>query len=268
MGITQFKEIVDLLRSIADSSTANKIATISVVFSGIAVMSSIYFSYKTRRQYIESINPLLSFQLINNAGLLMLTMKNTGQSEAKDIKITFKNITNNGGKTDFMLDKLFENEITLYPNEKVVGHIAIAGANIATEISPVVEVEISYIKGNTKREEYYIRKVCYAGETDNPIEDRLRDINSKLKEISYSNNRMANYFSGDWLLTTDEMDLKPQRNLYQDMKDAKNSIERPEEDLLGRDENGGMRLFQAIDRSKAEKHILGDEMEFRNSHNE
>lgn len=240
MENSHFSEMIDMLQLIAGSSMENKIAMISVIFSGIAVVSSIYFSYKTRRQYIESINPLLSFQIINNAGLLMLIVKNTGQSEAKDIKMAFKNIMNNGDKTEFIPDKLFEHPITLYPNEKVVGHIAESGANISTEISPIVEVEISYIKGNTQKREKYIRKICYTGETDSPIDDRLRDINSRLKEISYSNNRMANYFSGNWLLTIDEMNIQPQRNLYQDMKDVKNNTERSDEKLIGRDENGTM----------------------------
>ena len=96
MDELQFTEVLKLLQTIADSSTANKIAMISVIFSGIAVISSIYFSYKTRRQYIESLNPLLSFQLVNNSGILVLTMKNTGQSEARDIKINFEKIINNG----------------------------------------------------------------------------------------------------------------------------------------------------------------------------
>ena len=53
MDELQFTEVLKLLQTIADSSTANKIAMISVIFSGIAVISSIYFSYKTRRHYIE-----------------------------------------------------------------------------------------------------------------------------------------------------------------------------------------------------------------------
>lgn len=241
MGTNQIEEIINLLRTIADTSNENKIALISVVFSGIAVMSSIYFSYKTRKQYIESMNPLLSFQLIDNAGVLYLTMKNTGQSEAKNIKIVFQGIFNNGDIEEFNLDKLFDDVITLYPNEKVVGRIARTGKNIETEIAPVIDVEISFIKGNTLKQECYIRTISYAGETDNPIEERLRDINSKLKEISNSTNRMANYLSGNWLLTIDEMNLQPQRNLYQDIKDAVNNTDRPNENLLGRDENGRMK---------------------------
>lgn len=241
MNTEKIDEIIKILRAIADTSTSNKIALLSVILSAIAVGSSIYFSYKTRKQYIESLNPLLSFQLVDNCGLLFLTIKNTGQSEAIEIKIIFDEISNNGEETLFDIAKIFKSELTLYPNEKVTGYIAKAGANISTEIAPTVKVYVSYIKGNNKKKTQYSRSICYAGETDNPIEDRLREIGSKLNEISASNNRMANYFSGNWLLTIDELNLQPQRNLYQDIKDGVNNKERPDEDLLGRDKNGRMK---------------------------
>ena len=239
MNTEKIDEIIKILRAIADTSTSNKIALLSVILSAIAVGSSIYFSYKTRKQYIESLNPLLSFQLVDNCGLLFLTIKNTGQSEAIEIKIIFDEISNNGEETLFDIAKIFKSELTLYPNEKVTGYIAKAGANISTEIAPTVKVHVSYIKGNNKKKTQYSRSICYAGETD--IEDRLREIGSKLNEISASNNRMANYFSGNWLLTIDELNLQPQRNLYQDIKDGVNNKERPDEDLLGRDKNGRMK---------------------------
>ena len=241
MNTEKIDEIIKILRAIADTSTSNKIALLSVILSAIAVGSSIYFSYKTRKQYIESLNPLLSFQLVDNCGLLFLTIKNTGQSEAIEIKIIFDEISNNGEETLFDIAKIFKSELTLYPNEKVTGYIAKAGANISTEIAPTVKVHVSYIKGNNKKKTQYSRSICYAGETDNPIEDRLREIGSKLNEISASNNRMANYFSGNWLLTIDELNLQPQRNLYQDIKDGVNNKERPDEDLMGRDKNGRMK---------------------------
>ena len=241
MNTEKIDEIIKILRAIADTSTSNKIALLSVILSAIAVGSSIYFSYKTRKQYIESLNPLLSFQLVDNCGLLFLTIKNTGQSEAIEIKIIFDEISNNGEETLFDIAKIFKSELTLYPNEKVTGYIAKAGANISTEIAPTVKVHVSYIKGNNKKKTQYSRSICYAGETDNPIEDRLREIGSKLNEISASNNRMANYFSGNWLLTIDELNLQPQRNLYRDIKDGVNNKERPDEDLLGRDKNGRMK---------------------------
>ena len=241
MNTEKIDEIIKILRAIADTSTSNKIALLSVILSAIAVGSSIYFSYKTRKQYIESLNPLLSFQLVDNCGLLFLTIKNTGQSEAIEIKIIFDEISINGEETLFDIANIFNSELTLFPNEKVTGYIAKAGANISTEIAPTVKVHVSYIKGNNKKKTQYSRSICYAGETDNPIEDRLREIGSKLNEISASNNRMANYFSGNWLLTIDELNLQPQRNLYQDIKDGVNNKERPDEDLLGRDKNGRMK---------------------------
>ena len=63
MDTEQVNEILRLLKIIADSSTANKIAAISMIVSGIAVLSSIYFSHQTRVQYIESLSPMLSFEL-------------------------------------------------------------------------------------------------------------------------------------------------------------------------------------------------------------
>lgn len=42
-------------------------------------------------------------------------------------------------------------------------------------------------------------------------------------------------------MTFDEMNLQPQRNLYQDIKDGVNNKERPDEGLLGHDENGRMK---------------------------
>lgn len=54
MNIIQFNEIIELLHSISDNSTANIIALVSVIISGIAVLSSTYFSVQTRKQYIDS----------------------------------------------------------------------------------------------------------------------------------------------------------------------------------------------------------------------
>ena len=54
MNTEKIDEIIKILRTIADTSTSNKIALLSVLLSAIAVGSSIYFSYKTRKQYIES----------------------------------------------------------------------------------------------------------------------------------------------------------------------------------------------------------------------
>lgn len=243
MNIEQVNEILRLLKTIADSSTANKIAAISMIVSGIAVLSSIYFNHQTRVQYIESRDPLLSFELNEIKGILFLTIINNGQSYAKDITIVFDTIKNNGEKNKFEIDDIFKEPITLYPTEKITGVVAISGANVVTSIAPIIQIELSYIKGNTKKKDGYTRCITLSEtiDTNNFVEKRLEEIDKTLKQISRSNNRVANYLTGNYLLTVDEMNFYPQRNLYQDIKDGVNNKERPDEFLLGRDENGQMK---------------------------
>ena len=113
MNIIQFNEIIELLHSISDNSTANIIALVSVIISGIAVLSSTYFSVQTRKQYIDSLSPLLSFRLYEKSGYLFLRIENTGQSEATEISLTFKELSNNGEQNKFELDEILKSELTL-----------------------------------------------------------------------------------------------------------------------------------------------------------
>lgn len=244
MSSEQINEILKLLHIIADSSVANKIALISVVISGVAVLSSIYFSHRTRVQYIDGLSPLLSFHLFEKEGFLYMTISNTGHSEADEIEINFEELKRNGEKNKFVIDEIFKNTLTLYPNEQITGCVAISGANIETSIAPMIKVYISYRKGNTKKKVKYSRWICFS---DNPneqnmIQQNLKDIAGKLNEISYSNNRVANYFTGAWLLKIDEVNLQPQRTFHQDIKDAVNNIDRDNEQLIGRDKTGKINI--------------------------
>lgn len=69
------------------------------------------------------------------------------------------------------------------------------------------------------------------------IKDSIREISNRLNEISYSNNRMANYFEGRCLFKFDEINVIPNSSLYDDMKDAFQGMEHNKE-IIGRDENG------------------------------
>ncbi|MGM9926520.1 MAG: hypothetical protein ACI35P_01085 [Bacillus sp. (in: firmicutes)] len=244
MSSEQINEILKLLHIIADSSVANKIALISVVISGVAVLSSIYFSHRTRVQYIDGLSPLLSFHLFKKEGFLYMTIANTGHSEADEIEINFEELKKNGEQNKFVIADIFKNTLTLYPNEQITGCVAISGANIVTSIAPMVKVHISYRKGNTKKKEKYCRWICFSEKPNEQImiEQNLKDIAGKLNEISYSNNRMANYFSGTWLLKNDEVNVQPQRTFHQDIKDAVNNIDRGDEQLIGRDKTGKLNL--------------------------
>lgn len=244
MNEMQVNETLSLLRIIANSSTANKIALISTGISLIAVISSIYFSVKTRKQYLNSLNPLLSFHLASHRGRLYLSVTNTGQSVANNINLIFDNIENNGDKNKIELEDIFKTAFTLYPTETIFGYVAFSGKNMCTKIAPRLHVQISYENGNTHKLEHYSRTICYSEIIDKnkELKDVLTDIHSRLNEISYSNNRMANYFTGQWLLKIDELNVRPSRSLYQDIKDGINNIERTDEKTGGRNENAQLKI--------------------------
>ena len=235
-------KIIYLFKIIADSSIDNKIALMATLISAGALIASIYFNHKTRKQYINSLNPLLSFELRKNMGSLCLMMINTGQSAAKNINISFKKIQNNGEYDTFDIDNNLKNKLDLYPGEKIIGRIARSGENLENIIAPVIEIDLLYENSNMKKIEKYSRKITCTQEIDDmkdieEIKDSIREISNRLNEISYSNNRMANYFEGRCLFKFDEINVIPNSSLYDDMKDAFQGMEHNKE-IIGRDENG------------------------------
>lgn len=239
MKAEQINEIISLLQTIADSSMANKIAFIATLVSACALISSIYFNHKTNVQYLNSLSPLLSCELSEIAGVLYLTISNTGQSKATKIKVSLDRIINNGERNEFVSDDIFKEELELYPNERITGRIAFSGENIVTGIAPVVQMSLNYREGNTQKILKYNRRVCFTRRVENnsDISEKIGDISKKLNEISYSNNRMANYFEGRCLFKSDELNVFPHGSLYQDMKEAFHNVEN-HESAVGRDENG------------------------------
>lgn len=242
MSTAQINEIISLLQVIADSSMANKIAFIAVLVSACALLSSIYFNHKTNVQYLNGLSPLLSCELSENAGILYLTISNTGQSKATKIKVSLERISNNGERNEFVTDAIFKEELELYPNEKITGQIAFSGENLVTRIAPVIQMSLIYREGNTQEIVKYDRKVCFTKNIENneDISEKIGDISKKLNEISHSNNRMANYFEGRCLFKFDELNVFPHSSLYKDMKDAFHNVEHLENEEE-RDENGNIK---------------------------
>ena len=242
MSTVQINEIISLLQTIADSSMANKIAFIATLVSACALLSSIYFNHKTNVQYLNSLSPLLSCELSENAGVLYLAISNTGQSKATKIKVLLNEISNNGERNEIVTDDIFKEELELYPNEKITGQIAFSGENLVTRIAPVIQMSLLYCEGNTQKTVKYDRKVCFTKsiEKNEGISEKIGDISKKLNEISYSNNRMANYFEGRCFFKFDEQNAFPYSSLYKDMKNAFHDVENPEIEE-GRDKNGNLK---------------------------
>ena len=210
---------------------SNIIAGIACLISAITVLVSWYYNHKSHLQYFESLKPLLSFKLTTCNNLLMLSVINTGQSEANSIKMDFEEIKGNGLSDNFRLSDIFTSELTLYPKEEISAHIACSGEAINAAFAPMVCIHVSYVEGNTQREVNYQRWVSYS-------EDKISSttntdsIEAILTEIAVSENRIANYLEGRWLTRQDEINSPPQSSLYKDIKRAVNNIGQTDEGCM------------------------------------
>lgn len=219
----QLSEITQLLKH---SDFSNYISILSVLVAIIAVVVNIIYNHKDRKQYIESLKPLLSFELYESNGLLLLSVKNTGKSEAKNIKLDIKSIRNNGDHSDLELDDLFRRKFMLYPEEEVQGIIAISRVNLNENIFPVVDITISFLKGNDHKKTTYSRTITFKRTLKE--KNQLSKIEESIESISYSNNRLANYIEGRTLYVFDKKNVSANNSLFKDMKDAMNNVNRDE----------------------------------------
>ncbi|MCI9366607.1 MAG: hypothetical protein HFJ54_09065 [Clostridia bacterium] len=217
-------EIIYLLKN---NNISDFIASLSLIVAIIAVIVTIIINVRENKKYINSLKPLLSFSLYEMNGLLLLLVKNNGQSEAKNIRIEVLELKNNGNNSKLMLDAIFKDEFMLYPTEETQGIIAISGKNIETNIFPEVKLNISFIEGNDNKKIEYCRTITFTRKMEE--KDRLENIEDSIESISYSNNRIANYIEGRTLFTFDRMNVIPKNSLYKDMKDAFNNVEREDE---------------------------------------
>lgn len=115
-------EIIYLLKN---NSISDFIASLSLIVAIIAVIVTIIINVRENKKYINSLKPLLSFSLYEMNGILLLLVKNNGQSEAKNIRIKVLELKNNGSNSKLMLDAIFNEAFMLYPTEETQGIIAI-----------------------------------------------------------------------------------------------------------------------------------------------
>jgi len=221
-----------IVNKILELGGENIISILSVFIAMITLFVSIIFNIKTTKQYIQSLSPLLSFRLIEYDSILYLSITNTGQSEARNIKIVIDGLFNNGNNNKLMVDDLFNNIFELYPNEAVQGMIGIYNLGISSDAFPYVKLDVSYIKGNDNKKCKHIRKISFTKSHEKKIKADVsidtREIEDNLNSLAHSNNRVANYIESRTLFTSDRLNVFPHNSLYKDMKDAFNNIEREE----------------------------------------
>ena len=203
----QFNELLNVMNKIANDSTSNIIAVVSVGIAAIALGASIMSNCQTNKKYIESRSPLVSFCLIEHNALLYLKVTNTGLSVAKDIFIVFESLLNNGDHNLDEKDKIFDNAITLYPNESVIGTVAVCQTIEDLKAAPILNVKVKFTKGNTNKIEVYCRSISFSRsiiDANNYI-NQLKDINKMLDKNNLYCNRIANCLDGRRLSDDDEL---------------------------------------------------------------
>lgn len=184
---------------------------------------ALWQNHQIQEQHIESQEPLLSMNLIDENSILYLVIENTGGIEAKDIDIKVVEICNNGDNGLF-LDGLFDVIFELYPKEKVKGRIAVSGANTAMEIFPQIKLKVSYTRPDLRRRKEYERTVIYSSNWSQTIsvnKNTWKDnIASDVDKIARANVRIANYLDGHQVAKFDELNILSNRSLKNDLVDA------------------------------------------------
>lgn len=225
----QFNRIIDLLEMLLNSNS-DKLAFYSIIIAILALIATIVYNIITHRQYINSLDPLLSFEFYDNNGFLLLSVENTGKSVADNVLIEIDGISNNGEKNELHLDEVFGNKFTLFPNEKIQGVVALFGKDISNNIFPVLKAKISYVKGNTKKVEKYERTITFTKNIQEKI--NLRGLENELHSLALSTVRLANYIEGRFLTSFDDRNVSPQSTLYRDLRDILNKKDRKDNFLV------------------------------------
>lgn len=177
-----------------------------------------------QQQHIESKQPILSMRLITLSGSLYLLIENTGETEAKDICVTLKGISNNGSSTELSPDDLFKIHFELYPKETVQGRVAMSGENIATEIFPQITLHVSYTRSDTGTFKEYDRTVTYNCVHDEKaitnVTFKNSSIESDIDSIARANVRIANYLDGAQIAKFDKVDVLRGKSLKSDLAEV------------------------------------------------
>lgn len=201
---------------------------------------ALWQNQQIHKQHIESLEPTLSMRLIPRDGILFLVVENTGECEATEIRIQVESLSNNGDQ-NLLLGQLFENTFELYPHEIVQSHIAVSGANITTEIFPMLTVSVSYLRPDINRRRKYTRTVIY----DDGYKEKInvdanvdtRDLQNAAKTIARASVRIANYLDGHQVSSIDELSILSGRSLQNDLASVNGAKEDPiikRDQIIGR----------------------------------
>ncbi len=173
---------------------------------------------------MDSRQPQLSMNLKKLDNFFYLSVKNTGESVAKDVVLSPIKIENNGGDNNIFPDKLFNHPFELYPGEEVSGVVAIDASNIQFEAFPYLHLSVKY-EGIVGAKKKYDRVVIFNAGSEHHIRANVsldRNIASDIDKSMRAQLRIANYFDGNQVAPFDELNILAHKSLHDDMADVVN----------------------------------------------
>ena len=211
------------MKSINASEIAIIISAISAFVAIVSVGASIYFNTKNQKQYNRSLEPALSFRLVEYNSMLYLQIINTGKSAAHDIDISVKELENNGSREKLYLDEIFNNKFELFTGETTQGRVALWGENIVEHTFPKLAIDVKYRKHISQKVESFSRTVIfypsYGEKVFADVNIDLHEINGSMANIARANLRTANYLDGCQVAPFDELNILAHKSLHDDLLD-------------------------------------------------
>lgn len=211
------------MKDITTAELAIVISAGSALISLISAITSIYYNSRSQKQYNISLDPALSFKLLECKGILYLQITNTGKSAAREIEITINSIENNGSRQELLLDSIFNDKFELFAGETTQGAIGLWGENVVEHTFPKVLINVQYKKQITKKKVAFSRTVifcpAYREKVYADVNMDLREISSNIATIARADLRTANYLDGCQVAPFDELNILAHKSLHDDMLD-------------------------------------------------
>lgn len=136
----------------------NIISTISAIIAFVSLIVTLYYNHKTRKEYWESLKPVLGFNFYERDAVLYLKVSNMGQSGAVNINVDIQKLVNNGDGSIDMHNMFEYDTFDLYPTESIEAIISTLEAHLLTE-HPIIFISVSYTEQISGKQQAYERKV-------------------------------------------------------------------------------------------------------------
>lgn len=219
MDVNCVNNIKDIIFNYICNNSDLVINIFNLFIDGLLAYAAFKTISQTRQIQKESIKPAISFFFFSKEGEYRLECENTGKSGVKNLKIKLLSQKGTLNELSFK-NTIYEKSLTLYPNEKISAIIGMMTINENNDV--ILNIEISYEDCVTHEKISFLKKdIVLSDYSQNNKEILiLNNIATKLNEISYSNNRMANYFEGRTFFKWDEQTAFPNGSFYEDLRDA------------------------------------------------